>query len=132
VDVNSWIGESRAAWQYPIKTMFDLGTSVCFGSDWPVSDFEPLRGIHVAVNHRLKREDPVFNPNEKVDLSRAIYAYTLGAAKACLRDNSGSVEVGKAADLIVVDRNLFKIDPEDINQACITTTIADGKILFTK
>jgi len=130
-DLNSWIGPDRAQLQYPIKQMADLGTKICFGSDWHVSDFEPLFGIHVAVNHRFKEEHKVWMPQEIISLERAIKYYTIGSAYACFRENeSGSIVPGKAADIILLEKNLFKIDPLQIMHTKVLKTIVDGKICY--
>ncbi len=74
---------------------------------------------------------PVLNENERVNLETMIEAYTIEAAWLMHQDDKvGSIEVGKRADIVVLDRNLFEIPPTEINQACVLLTAFDGKIIY--
>ena len=125
-----FIGEERARWMYPIKSVQDTGARIAFGSDWSVSSANPFQQIEVA----LTRQDPLlesataFIPEERIDLASAIAAFTINAAYVNSHDDStGSIETGKLADLIVIDRNLFEIDPHEISEAEVLLTLFDGQ-----
>jgi len=118
---------------YPIRSIIDTGARVSFGSDWAVSSADPLLGIETAIT-RLDPEGhdyPPLNTHEAISLQQAIRGYTLDAAyQLNHEDETGSIEVGKLADLIVLDRNLFEIEPEGINEARVVLTLFGGKPVF--
>jgi len=127
-----FVGEERAQWMYPIKSVLDTGAVVAFGSDWSVSTANPLPQIETAIT-RLSAtgEDyPVMLPEERIDLESAIAAFTINAAFLNRHEDvTGSVEVGKHADLIVLDRNLFDIDAADISETRVLLTLFGGKVV---
>ncbi|MDG2291295.1 MAG: amidohydrolase [Phycisphaerales bacterium] len=127
-----FIGEERAQWMYPIKSVLDTGAVVAFGSDWSVSTANPLPQIETAIT-RLSAtgEDyPVMLPEERIDLESAIVAFTINAAFLNRHEDvTGSVEVGKHADLIVLDRNLFDIDAVEISETRVLLTLFGGKVV---
>jgi predicted amidohydrolase YtcJ len=93
----------------------------------------PLDGIEVAVTHRepSKGPGPAWLPEERIDLPDAIAGYTIrGAYLDFTEKETGSIEVGKAADLIVLDRNLFEIPPSQIHEAKVLWTLLEGKEVF--
>jgi predicted amidohydrolase YtcJ len=125
-----FIGEERTRWMYPIAAMRATGAMVAFGSDWSVSTANPFIEMEVAV----RRADPsipdgeVFLPEQRIALPEAIAAFTIGSAFVNgIERETGSVETGKAADLVVLDRNLFTIDPRDISETKALLTLLDGK-----
>jgi hypothetical protein len=125
-----FIGEARASYMYPIKSIQDAGGMIAFGSDWSVSTANPFPQIETAVT-RLSAtgEDyPVLLPEERIDLQSAIAAFTINAAFLNKHDDeTGSIEVGKLADLIVLDRNLFQIEPAGISETKILLTLFGGE-----
>jgi predicted amidohydrolase YtcJ len=125
-----FIGEERAKWMYPIKSVLDTGATVAFGSDWSVSTANPLPQIETAVT-RLSAagEDyPVLLPEERIDLESALVAFTINAAFLNRHeDQTGSIEVGKLADIIVLDRNLFDIEPAEISETKVLLTLFGGE-----
>ncbi|MDH3439259.1 MAG: amidohydrolase [Gammaproteobacteria bacterium] len=127
-----FIGEERAQWMYPIKSVQDAGGMIAFGSDWSVSTANPMPQIETAVT-RLSAtgEDyPVMLPEERIDLESAIVAFTINAAFLNRHeDKTGSIEVGKLADLIVLDQNLFEIDPADISETEVLLTLFGGRVV---
>ena len=125
-----FIGEERAQWMYPIKSVQDAGGMLAFGSDWSVSTANPLPQIETAVTRKSANDEsiPVFIPEERIDLESAIVAFTLNAAFVNKHeDQTGSIEVGKLADLIVLDQNLFEIDPADISETNVLLTLFGGE-----
>jgi predicted amidohydrolase YtcJ len=125
-----YIGEERAEWMYPIKSVQDAGGIIAFGSDWSVSTANPFPQIETAIT-RLSAtgEDyPVMTPEERIDLESAIVAFTINAAYLNRHeDQTGSIAVGKLADLIVLDQNLFEIDPADISETKVLLTLFGGE-----
>ena len=118
---------------YPIKSVIDAGGKVAFGSDWSVSTANPFPQIETAIT-RVDAEShntEVLNPEQRITLEQAIEAFTINAAFVNQQDDStGSIEKGKLADLIVVDRNLFEIKPEEISDARVVLTLFEGKSVY--
>jgi len=118
---------------YPIKSVIDAGGKVAFGSDWSVSTANPFPQIETAIT-RVDAEThgtEVLNPEQRITLQQAIEAFTINAAFVNQQDDStGSIEKGKLADLIVVDRNLFEIKPGEISDAKVSLTLFEGKPVY--
>ena len=136
-----FLGEERASWQYPFGSLVRAGATLAFGSDWSVSTPDPLQELHVAVNrvtppdypYDAGSEKPVFLPEERLDLATSIAAFTIGSAYVNhLDDITGSIEVGKLADLAVVDRDLFAYPPEEIADAHVDATFVEGVAVFER
>lgn len=129
-----FLGEPRWRWQYPFGSLVRAGAMLAMGSDWSVSSPDPLEEIHVAVNRVMPDDYPykvesreVFLPGERIDLATAIAGFTMGSAYVNhLDEMTGSIEVGKYADLTVVDRNLFAHPAEEIAEARVELTLVEG------
>ena len=127
------LGEERAWQMYPIRSVHESGGRINGASDYWVTELDPLLAIEAAVTRQdpWTNEGPVLNANERVDLATMIDAYTInGAYTMRLEDEQGSIEVGKRADLVVLDRNLFEIDPYQISDARVTMTVFDGRTVY--
>ncbi len=124
------------SWKYfaNIKKTIDSGAHVAIGSDWPTGamDANPLRMLQVVVT----RKNPYEKNNDKplgdtISLADALHALTLGGAYSMRKENEfGSIEKGKTADMVVLDRNLFEIDPDSIIDSQVVYTIFAGKIVY--
>ena len=127
------LGLSRSRWLYPIASVIKTGAMVVFGSDWSVSSMNPLDGMQVGVT-RLGLEDSTgtpWIPRERADLATMIAGYTINGAYLNFEEKeTGSIEVGKAADLVVLDRNLFDVSPKNIHQVRVLLTLLEGKIVY--
>jgi predicted amidohydrolase YtcJ len=128
-----FIQPELARWLYPIGSLVRDGAVVVSGSDWSVSSANPFLQIETAVSRQdpLNAEDPEFIPEERISLAEAIAMLTIDAAWVNHNDaETGSVEVGKMADLAVLDRNLFDIDVEEISDTQVMMTLFGGEIVF--
>lgn len=128
--VRDRVGPARMEHMYPVNSLLRAGGKVAYGSDWPVASANPLEGIEVALTRLAPGATggELLSPDERVDLAHAIESYTLNAAYAShLEDRSGSLVVGKSADLIVLDRDLFKISANQIAQTKVLLTLFAGQ-----
>ncbi len=128
------LGPERSRWLYPIASVAKSGAVLASGSDWTVSSLNPLEAIQVAITRRAPTDSagPAWIPEEVVDLTTMLKSYTTGAAFAGFEDKTnGTLEVGRAADLIVLDRNLYRIAVTDIHKTRVLLTIMDGKTVYT-
>ena len=129
------LGPVRSRRQYPIASVARTGAVVSGGSDWSVSSLDPLQAIEVGITHRDPGDSLAapWNPDERVDLPTMIALYTINAAYALHQEReTGSVEVGKLADLVVLDRNLFDLPPGRIHQARVLRTLLEGKTVYRR
>ncbi len=136
-----FLGPQRSSRQYPFGSLLREGSRLCFGSDWPVSTPDVLAQVHVAVNRTVppgaggggELEDEPFLPDERVDLSTAIEAFTMGSAYLNrLEEKTGSVTVGKRADLVVLDQDLFSAAAGEIALVGVDLTFVDGQPVYDR
>jgi len=124
--VTNRIGDARARWTYPFKTLVHEGLIVVSGSDCPVEPINPLLGIWAAMARKSF-------PEESLALDEALRTYTLNAAYASFDENrKGSIEVGKLADLTILSDNLFNVQVDKIKNIRVEMTIVNGKIVYAK
>lgn len=125
-----FLGPERGARQYPFGDLLRAGVTPAAGSDWPVSSPDPLQALHVAVNRRspdAPEGTPGFLPEQRLDLGTAVVAYTAGSAHVNHLDAlTGSITVGRAADLVVLDRDPFTGPPADIAATRVLQTFVEG------
>jgi hypothetical protein len=127
------IGPERASHAWLWKSIAQDGGHYAFGSDWPVVTLNPFEGIQTAVTRQTSDGQPPqgFVPSQRLTISQAIEGYTSGAAYAGRREKTeGSIEQGKVADIIILNQNLFDIDPLHIGATKVLTTIVGGKIVY--
>jgi predicted amidohydrolase YtcJ len=137
IDDGRWaekvIGPERAKTTFAFRSLLDNNAKVAFGSDWFVAPPTPLEGIYAAVTRRTldDRNPNGWVPEQKVGVEEALRAYTIDAAYASFDEKlKGSIERGKLADIVVLDRDLTKIAPETIRDARVRFTIVGGKIVY--
>jgi predicted amidohydrolase YtcJ len=121
----------KRAWAW--RSIQASGGVLAFGSDWPIVTLNPWEGMQNAVTRQTVDGDPPggFVPNERISVADAIRGYTLGAAIAGHREErEGSLEKGKLADLIMVDRNVFEIERTAIGKTEVLLTMVAGKIVY--
>ena len=139
IDDGRWaekvIGHERAKTTYAFKSMLDAQAPLAFGSDWPVAPATPLEGIYAAVTRRTlddKNPDGWF-PEQKISVEDALKAYTKVAAYASFDENiKGSLEPGKLADFVVLEKDITNIDPVQIRKVKVLKTVVGGRIVFEK
>jgi predicted amidohydrolase YtcJ len=127
------LGPGRSRWLYPIGSVARTGAVIAGGSDWSVSSMNPLEAIQVAMTRRGPDDPPgdAWIPEEKVDLETMLRAYTVNGAWLSHDEKSrGSLEPGKAADIIVLGRDLFKIPASEIGRVKVLLTLLDGREVF--
>jgi predicted amidohydrolase YtcJ len=125
-----FLGPERAAWQYSFRSLLAAGAVLAMGSDWSVSTANAFLEMEVAVTRVSdvsRGARPPFLPDERIELIDALAGFTSGTAWVNhLEHEVGSLEVGKAADLVVVDRDLFDRSAGAIGEARVVATFIDG------
>jgi predicted amidohydrolase YtcJ len=139
IDDGRWaersIGAKRCETTYAFRSLIDSGARIAFGSDWFVAPPTPIEGIYAAVTRRtIDGKNPNgWVPEQKIKVEEALRAYTIDAAYAGFSEKSlGSLEPGKLADMVVLERNVFDTPPNELNSVRIRATIVGGKIVFRK
>ena len=118
---------------YPFGSILRHGGRLAFGSDWAVSTPDPLLQLEVAVTRRRpgRDDDEALPPSERLTLEEAIAAATMGSAYVNHRDHdTGSIEPGKLADLVVLDRDLLDRGAGAIGEARVDTTLVEGVVVY--
>ncbi|MCG2715510.1 MAG: amidohydrolase [Candidatus Marinimicrobia bacterium] len=136
IDDGRWaeplIGD-RIKTTYAFRSLLDSGANLVFGSDWYVAPPSPLWGIYAAVTRRtLDDKNPDgWVPEQKISVEEALKCYTISPAYASFEESmKGSIAPGKLADLVIIDEDITKINPETIKDARIMMTIVGGKIEY--
>lgn len=128
------LGAARAGRGFAWHSLERAGARLAFSSDWPATiSLDPIRGIHCAVNRRTIDGRPPggWLPEERVSLDSALRAYTSGGAYASFEEGlKGTLAPGMLADIVVLDQDLFRIDPMAIYKTGVVMTILGGKIVF--
>jgi len=127
------IGSERAKSTYAFRSLLDAGATLAFGSDWTVAPLNPLSGIAAAVTRRtLDGKHPGgWVPEQKITVEEAVRAYTVGSAYAEFAEQmKGTLAPGKLADLVVLDKDIFRISPTEIETARVQLSIMDGRIVY--
>ncbi|MBT2645460.1 amidohydrolase [Bacillus sp. ISL-34] len=126
------IGTEREKHVFSINTLKKAGANLAFGTDFPVDILNPLLQIYRAVTRIDSSGKTVWHPHERITLAEALKAYTIGSAYGTFREHElGTLEVGKLADIVVLDRDLFAVPLEEIPETKVKMTIMDGEIIFT-
>jgi hypothetical protein len=126
------VGPERWPYSLPWRALHDAGAVLAFSSDWDVAEMDPLVGIYTAVTRADLEGKDAWVTELCVDLPTAIRAYTMGSAFANFADGDrGSATTGKFADLVVIDRDLFRLgDPLEILDARVTLTVVGGEVVY--
>ena len=134
-----FLGPERTTWQYPFGSLLRTGARLAMGSDWSVSTPDPLEEMEVAVTRRIPkgRDEPgttaerdPFLPEEALSLKASIAAFTAGSAYVNHLDDTGSITVGKLADLAILDRDVLAPGAEPVSAARVIGTFVGGASVF--
>jgi predicted amidohydrolase YtcJ len=137
IDDGRWaekrIGKERAKTTYAFRSLIDSGATLAFGTDWTVAPLNPILTIYAAVTRRtLDGKNPKgWVPEQKISVEETVRAYTAGSAYAEFQENvKGTITVGKLADLVLLSRDIFKIDPKEIENVKVMLTMVDGRVVY--
>lgn len=129
------IGPERIKTTYAFRSLLDAGATLAFGSDWTVAPIDPALGMAAAVTRRtIDGANPEgWVPQERISLTETLWAYTEGSARAgFMEDKVGRIAVGMLADLAVLDRDLFGLDPKLLGEVRVDMTVVDGRVAFER
>ena len=120
------LGRRRARWTYPFKSLVKSGAVACAGSDCPIEPIDPLLGVWAAVARKNF-------PRERLSVDEAIRMYTVNAAFASHEEMiRGSIKLGKLADLTILSKDPYSVEPDSIRNISVEMTIIDGEIVYAR
>jgi len=126
-----YLGAERARHLYPARSLLDAGALIAGGSDWDVSSFDPFEAMEHAITRCESRGREPLLPEQSIPLQAVVDAYTINAAFALKQERTtGSLEPGKRADFIVLDRDIFTLDPFDLHTTRVLMTYLDGRQVY--
>jgi predicted amidohydrolase YtcJ len=126
-----YLGPQRSRYLYPARSLRDAGALIVGGSDWGVSSFDAFAAMEHAITRTEGRGHPALLPEQSLALQDMVDAYTINAASALKQERTtGSLEAGKRGDFIVLDRDIFSIDPFDLHNTQVTATYLDGREVY--
>ncbi len=129
------IGHERCRGAYAWKRLLDAGAHIAFGTDWYVEPIDPLEGLYAAVTRKNRAGEPGdgWFPDQKLSMEKAIELYTLGSAYAEFMENrKGSIKKSMLADVVIFNKDLTTIPPQEIMKAKVDYTIVGGKIVYQR
>ena len=125
------LGPERAKTSYAWKSFLDHGVPLAFGTDYPVEQVTPFRGLYTAVTRMDETGQTAYHPEEKLIIQQALYAYTQGAAYAELAEaHKGKLIPGQYADFVVLDRDITDVPPAEILKTRALRTVVGGKTVW--
>ncbi|HEX8098509.1 MAG TPA: amidohydrolase [Pyrinomonadaceae bacterium] len=137
IDDGRWaekrIGHKRAETTYAFRSLLDAGATLAFGTDWTVAPLDPVLSVYAAVTRRtLDGKHPGgWIPEQKISVEEAVRAYTVGSAYAEFTDDvKGTITPGKLADIVILSRDIFEINPVEIEKTRVVMTIMDGRVVY--
>jgi len=139
IDDGRWldrrIGPARSRYTYAFRSLLDAGARLAFGSDWTVAPLDPLSGVYAAVTRRTidGKQPSGWVPQEKISVGEALRAYTSGNAYGVFAESKwGTIAPKYYADVVVIDRDLFKTPAESLDQAKVRLTIVGGRVVYRR
>ena len=125
------LGPERSTRAYAWRSFLDHGVTLAFGTDYPVESISPFRGLYAAITRQNEAGTQTFQPQEKISLNEALYAYTQAPAFAELRESAkGRLEPGYLADLVVLDRDITAASPQSLLHTRVLRTVVGGVTRF--
>ncbi|KXS16156.1 hypothetical protein M427DRAFT_145127 [Gonapodya prolifera JEL478] len=136
-DTRKCVDAERIARWYPTRELLEAGATITAGSDWPaaVASMNPWLGLASLVTRRDPTSPtvPAIAPDQAISMEQALEIFTVQGARALRRDGlTGSIEEGKSADLVVLDRDIFKVPPDDVAFTQVEMTFFEGKLVFER
>jgi len=128
------VGDERVAGAYAWRTLINSGARLALGSDFPVEPVNPLLGFHAAITRQNAAGQPPggWYPEERLTREEALRGFTLDAAYAGFAENEvGSLEPGKRADFVILDRDIMQVSPEEVLASRVVATYLDGVAIYT-
>jgi predicted amidohydrolase YtcJ len=123
-----YVDSSIYKWQYPARSILDNGGIISGASDWPVSTANVFRAIYQAETRKGK--EGILDASQAMPREAMFYAYTHNSAKAMNLDSIGTIEPGKRADLVLLDRDVLTIPPEEMRETNVLWTMVAGKTVY--
>lgn len=127
------IGAGRSRGAFPFRSLLDGGAVLALGTDWTVAPLEPMLTIQAAITRQTLdgRHPDGWNPQEKISVEEAVRAYTVGSAYAeFTEDRKGTIAPGKLADMVMLDGDIFPIEPGEIDKVKVVLTVMDGRVVY--
>lgn len=127
-----YLGPERSRYIYPARSLRDAGALIAGGSDWDVSSFNPFEAMQCAITRReAKGQEPLL-PEQSINLQDVVDAYTINAAFALKQEHTtGSLEVGKFGDFIVLNQDIFALDPYQLRSTRVLATYLEGREVYS-
>jgi predicted amidohydrolase YtcJ len=127
-----YLGPERSRYLYPARSLRDAGAMIAGGSDWNVSSFNAFIAMEHGITRSEERGRPALLPEQSLNLQDMVDAYTINAAFASKQERTtGSLETGKRGDFIVIDRDIFSIDPFSLHETQVLATYLDGREVYS-
>ena len=125
------LGPERAKYSYAWRSFLDHGVTLAFGTDYPVESINPFRGLYAAITRQNEAGTATYQPQEKISVNEALYAYTQASAFAEFREHTkGRLEPGFFADLIVLDRDPTTASPQQLLHTKVLRTVVNGETVY--
>ena len=125
------LGPERVKYAYAWKSFLDHGVTLAFGTDYPVESISPFRGLYSAITRMNEAGTQTFQPQEKITIQQALYAYTQASAFAENEEKlKGRLEPGYLADLVVLDHDLTTATPQEILHTKVLRTVVGGQTVY--
>jgi len=125
------LGPERDKYAYAWKTFLNHHVTLAFGTDYPVEPINPFRGLYAAITRQNEAGTMTFEPQEKISLNEAIYAYTQAPAFAEFREHQkGRLEPGYLADFVVLDRDITTATPQQLLHTKVLRTVVNGETVY--